>query len=153
MDHHTVTRRDVIISTGVAAGTVLLAGCGGTSNGGSPASATNDSAGPTDVSGAAASQPLAAVVDVPVGGAIPAQDAGGQPIVVAQPSAGKVVAFSAICTHRGCTVKPTGDRYRCPCHGSVYDAATGRVISGPAPRPLPSVAVHVEAGEILLGAG
>ena len=46
-------------------------------------------------------------------------------------------ACTAICTHLGCTVQwSAGDqRFYCPCHGSVYDAA-GNVIDGPAPRPL-----------------
>ncbi|MCW5982180.1 MAG: Rieske 2Fe-2S domain-containing protein [Bryobacteraceae bacterium] len=46
-------------------------------------------------------------------------------------------ACSAVCTHLGCTVRwSSGDqRFYCPCHGSVYDAE-GKVIDGPAPRPL-----------------
>jgi cytochrome b6-f complex iron-sulfur subunit len=43
-------------------------------------------------------------------------------------------ALSAICSHQGCTVKPSADaaRLECPCHLGVYDV-TGRVISGDAP--------------------
>jgi Rieske Fe-S protein len=59
------------------------------------------------------------------------------------------VAFSAICTHLGCTVAPAGNQYHCPCHGSVYDAFTGSVISGPAPRPLAKIAVAVESGQVV----
>jgi len=43
--------------------------------------------------------------------------------------------LSAICTHLGCTVNRTGQGYHCPCHGSVFNDQ-GRVLSGPAPRPL-----------------
>ena len=49
----------------------------------------------------------------------------------------------------GCTVNPDGKELKCPCHGSVYDATTGAVKSGPAPRPLPKIAVHVANGDVL----
>jgi Rieske Fe-S protein len=87
---------------------------------------------------------------VPVGGSISAtQD--GKPIVLAQPTAGKVVAFSAICTHMGCTVNPSGNQLHCPCHGSTYNAFTGAVIHGPAPTALPPVQVKVENGFVVAG--
>ena len=52
-------------------------------------------------------------------------------------------ALSAICTHLRCTVAPfvppdaqwKETHSRCPCHGSVF-AKDGRVLQGPAPRPL-----------------
>ncbi len=46
-------------------------------------------------------------------------------------------AVSAICTHLGCTVQYFGaDRqFHCPCHGSVF-GGDGKVLHGPAPRPL-----------------
>lgn len=45
---------------------------------------------------------------------------------------------SAVCTHLGCTVKffSSDDDFHCPCHGSIY-TVNGKVIHGPAPRPLP----------------
>ena len=45
-------------------------------------------------------------------------------------------AMSAVCTHLGCTVGRVEWGYQCPCHGSKFDAA-GRVLRGPAPKPLP----------------
>ncbi len=45
------------------------------------------------------------------------------------------LALSAVCTHLGCLVAPSGSGFRCPCHGSRFDA-TGRNVSGPAQRPL-----------------
>lgn len=46
-------------------------------------------------------------------------------------------AVSAVCTHLGCTVQyfNSDRRFHCPCHGSVF-AADGKVLHGPAPRPL-----------------
>ena len=52
-------------------------------------------------------------------------------------------AMSAICTHLRCTTgpfEPPDGHYgvlhsHCPCHGSVFDRA-GKVLQGPAPRPL-----------------
>ena len=46
-----------------------------------------------------------------------------------------IAAMSLICTHLGCIVGETADGFQCPCHGSVFDVQ-GRVVGGPAPRPL-----------------
>ena len=43
--------------------------------------------------------------------------------------------ISSVCTHLGCNVRHVGTGFECPCHGSRYDE-NGRVISGPAPKPL-----------------
>ena len=47
----------------------------------------------------------------------------------------RYVALSPICTHLGCTVNIEGPWLVCPRHGSTYDR-TGRVLRGPAERPL-----------------
>ena len=78
--------------------------------------------------------------EVPVKGASQFTDpAQGIPAYVVQPSQGSFVAFSAVCTHMGCTVgfyEPEL-QFRCPCHGSIFSATTGAVIQGPASVPLP----------------
>ncbi len=69
---------------------------------------------------------------------------------VKQPD-GQVTVFSPICTHLGCGYRwDEGERkFKCPCHGSVYDV-TGKVLAGPAPRPLDRLPVKVENGRLLV---
>ncbi len=66
-------------------------------------------------------------------------------------------AYSAICTHLGCTVnaKLEGDGHiMCPCHGSVFDPANGAaVVNGPAGRPLPALPIRLETDGTLAVAG
>ncbi|MGE5245697.1 MAG: ubiquinol-cytochrome c reductase iron-sulfur subunit [Betaproteobacteria bacterium] len=57
-------------------------------------------------------------------------------------SADGFYCISSVCTHLGCNVKHTPGGFDCPCHGSRYDR-NGRVISGPAPRPLPWYAISL----------
>jgi Rieske Fe-S protein len=45
-------------------------------------------------------------------------------------------AVSAVCTHLGCTVARSAEGFACPCHGSRFGPG-GKVLGGPAPRPLP----------------
>jgi cytochrome b6-f complex iron-sulfur subunit len=94
---------------------------------------------------------LAKVDAIPVGGAILVKDAAGKPVILSQPTAATVVAMTAICTHLGCTVAPAGAQLVCPCHGSAYKSADGSNVSGPAPKPLAAVTVHVVNGEVLAG--
>ena len=44
-------------------------------------------------------------------------------------------AITAVCTHLGCIVAFSDTGFECPCHGSKY-TRDGKVIAGPAPRPL-----------------
>lgn len=61
--------------------------------------------------------------------------------------AGQLVAYSSICTHLACAVlwRPESGHLECPCHEGVFDPATGEVLSGPPPRPLPMVRVREDA--------
>ena len=65
--------------------------------------------------------------------------------------ASSVHALSATCTHLGCQVRWDAEatRFRCPCHGGVFDA-NGQVVEGPPPRPLDRVETRVESGAVLV---
>ena len=145
-DGSTLTRRSVVTAGAAAAvgvaGMAGLAGCGGSSSAGTPAS--------TAAAAGAGGAALAALADVPVGGLKVVKDASGAPVVLSQPTAGNVVAFSGKCTHKGCTVgvDATGKGLKCPCHGSTYDG-TGKNTGGPAPAALPAVAVKVDGSNIV----
>jgi rieske iron-sulfur protein len=68
-----------------------------------------------------------------------------------------VVAYSAICTHLGCSVlaQLNGQgNIVCPCHASVFNPANGaEVVSGPAGRPLPALPIRVEDDGAIVAAG
>ena len=64
----------------------------------------------------------------------------------------EVIAFSPICTHLGCAVswRPSDQTFACPCHTSSF-SPDGKVISGPAPRPLDRFDVRVDGIKVMLG--
>src|SRR5262245_16817922 len=64
-----------------------------------------------------------------------------------------VLAYSALCPHAGCNLTtwvPEQGVLACDCHSSEFDArAAGKVIGGPASRPLPSLALKL-SGDVLV---
>jgi nitrite reductase/ring-hydroxylating ferredoxin subunit len=54
---------------------------------------------------------------------------------------GMLVGYSSVCTHLSCAVLPEPEETAliCPCHHGRFDAATGDVVAGPPPRPLPVI--------------
>ena len=145
-----VSRRRVL-AVGAAGATVALAACSKANT----AATASSVAAPTDTAASSAAAPggavLAKLSDIKVGGAISAKGPDGAKILIARPTQTTVAAFSAVCTHMGCTVAPAGKELDCPCHGSRYNAATGEVIGGPAPRALPPVAVKISGGNVIAG--
>jgi Rieske Fe-S protein len=138
-DRRTVIRTVGVVGVGVI-GTAALAACGG---GGDASSTAGSAAG--DAAGTGANNVIK-VADIPVGGG---KVFDTTKIVVTQPKAGEFKAFSAICTHKGCTVaKVENGTIDCPCHGSKYDMATGAVTAGPAPAPLPPKTATESGGSI-----
>jgi cytochrome b6-f complex iron-sulfur subunit len=77
-------------------------------------------------------------------------DDSGGPAWLVHETAGSFKAFSAVCTHAGCTVQPSGGQFICPCHGGSYSITTGQVLGGPPPRPLAALPIEVVDGSVRL---
>lgn len=170
-----LTRRALIAEVGVLA--LGVAGTAALAKGEyrAPAAVTADaggraghhSSGPASGSGGEASGPggagsgsgaagvpdnavkLAASSRLPVQqGATYTDPADGQPDIIVRQADGSLTAFSAVCTHAGCTVGYEAGEIVCPCHGATYDPKTGEVTGGPAPQGLAPKTVIEQRGEI-----
>jgi menaquinol-cytochrome c reductase iron-sulfur subunit len=66
-------------------------------------------------------------------------------------SSGEVTAFDPVCTHLGCAYhwEDSQKEFFCPCHNSIF-GLDGKVVSGPAPRPLDRYVSRVEGGKLLI---
>jgi menaquinol-cytochrome c reductase iron-sulfur subunit len=64
----------------------------------------------------------------------------------------RVVAFGPQCTHLGCAYHwdERKNEFLCPCHSSLF-ATDGKVVSGPAPRPLDRYETRIEGSKLLVG--
>lgn len=130
------TRRTVL-ATGAAA--AFAAGCSKYGNSNSSGSSSVNASG---------GQELAKTSEIPLGGGKIFAD---QKVVVTQPKKDEFKAFSAVCTHLGCTVGTISNGIiECPCHHSKYRIADGSVAGGPAPKPLPAEQIKVEGNSIRL---
>jgi Rieske Fe-S protein len=163
------TRRGVLLGVGLAGLGGALAGCstaavpydaneagvppagpGGMSS--SPAPTRSARNAPSSQPSRKKARPkgtvLGAASDIPVGGGTVYTAA---KVVVTQPASGQYKAFSAVCTHVGCIVnKVANGTIGCPCHGSEFTIASGAVVTGPAPAPLPARQVTIVGGRIVL---
>ncbi|HVP25901.1 MAG TPA: Rieske (2Fe-2S) protein [Methanomicrobiales archaeon] len=75
---------------------------------------------------------------------------GGKDILVAK-AKGRFYALGNRCTHEGCRLsngRIWDGKIRCPCHGSLFDPVTGKVLQGPAEKPLPLYHLKVENGQV-----
>jgi len=75
----------------------------------------------------------------------------GSPAVLFKSKTG-VYAYSAVCTHEGCTVQynSASKNLQCGCHGAVFDPGKdGTVVTGPTNKPLPKIKVAVEGAWIV----
>lgn len=82
----------------------------------------------------------------PVGSSRKFVAANGAPAFLFRTKSG-LFAYSAICTHQGCTVDylKAGKKLVCPCHGGSFDPfSEGKPVAGPANRPLDKISVSID---------
>jgi thiosulfate dehydrogenase (quinone) large subunit len=145
---------------GMVAGLGRLAGGTKATSGTTLPSPAQPASGPAKTPGPSASgggsHPAGTAIgpakDVPVGSAASFTDPRtGDPSIVIQASAGKFVAFDAVCPHAGCTVQydQSAAQLVCPCHGSQFNASTGAVESGPAATGLNPISIAMGSNDQL----
>lgn len=156
-----VPRRTLLAAGGVVAVGGALVACGG-SEASAPQDPVDEPTQDAQSEGAeiaeeigeaetdqATGEALVSVSEVPVEGGVVIQE---PPVVVVQPTAGDVRAFSAVCPHQGCLVSSVeANEIVCPCHGSLFSAQDGAVLRGPANQGLPPVTIRVEGDAVVLG--
>ncbi len=106
---------------------------------------------PPPIPEAATSRVIAAKKDEVKPGSFKTFPFGSQPGILIRSADGSYRAFSAVCTHLGCTVQyKAGDKVIwCACHDGFYDLE-GRNVAGPPPTPLERYDVHVAGDEVVV---
>ncbi len=71
---------------------------------------------------------------------------------VVKSSNSEAVAFAPQCTHLGCAYHwdDANHNFLCPCHTSTF-GIDGKVLTGPAPRPLDRYSVKIEGSKLMIG--
>jgi Rieske Fe-S protein len=143
-----IPRQKALIGAGLGLAAMVLAACStyGKKPEESSAPAMTGEAPTNSGTGAPApAKAIAKTADVPVGSGVIVGE-----VVLTQPAAGDFKGFSALCTHKGCTVNKVADgTIDCPCHGSKFNL-DGSVANGPATKPLEPAAVTVQGDSIVL---
>ncbi|MEK6528403.1 MAG: ubiquinol-cytochrome c reductase iron-sulfur subunit [Nitrospirota bacterium] len=77
---------------------------------------------------------------------------GNTPAIVINIYGKGYIALSQVCTHLGCLVEYDKEKKQlvCPCHAGVFNLE-GHVVSGPPPKPLPTLPLKVEGEHIIIG--
>ena len=126
-----MNRRGFIRSTAIAAGALIF--------------------GRTQSAVAAAPKKIIKVSKFPVGASQQFVATNSAPAFLFRTKTG-VFAYSAICTHQGCTVEylKAGKKLVCPCHRASFDPFNGgKVISGEAKGPLAKINVSIKSGWVV----
>ena len=126
-----MNRRGFIRTTAIAAGALIF--------------------GRTQSAAAAAPKKIIKVSKFPVGASQQFVATNGAPAFLFRTKTG-VFAYSAICTHQGCTVEylKAGKKLVCPCHRASFDPFNGgKVVSGEANFPLAKINVSIKSGWVV----
>ena len=100
---------------------------------------------------------LAAIKDAPIPFTYPDENSPAVLLRMKQPAAGgvgpgnSIVAFSTLCTHKGCPVSYRAERklFICPCHWSSFDPAkAGQMVIGQGSQALPQIALRVQGATV-----
>jgi len=77
---------------------------------------------------------------------------GNTPAIIINVTGKGYIVLSRICTNLGCLVQYDKGEQKlvCPCHAGFFDLE-GHVISGPPPKPLQTIPLSVEGGNIIIG--
>jgi nitrite reductase/ring-hydroxylating ferredoxin subunit len=135
-------RRELLSRTALAALGIVLAACGGGSDG--PTSPSAVSALTLKLS----DYPALAMV-----GGVAYVSSDGTPIAVVRTDTSLFAAFSRVCPHQGGMVAATGGQFNCPVHGARFNLTTGAWIGGQRTSSLRSYAAVYDAtaGTVTLG--
>jgi cytochrome b6-f complex iron-sulfur subunit len=78
---------------------------------------------------------------------------GNEQVLVVRDPANKaqVLAVNPTCTHKGCAVKwkASENHFECPCHDSDF-APDGKVLKGPASKPLATYVAKIAGEKVLV---
>lgn len=138
MNASIVPSRRTVLAGGLAAGTATaLVACGS----GTSAEPAAPASGTGTVAITTAHLPVGSAASVKVD---------GKNYLLFRPAEDKVLAYTAVCTHQGCTVGIGTDDFACPCHGSRFSREDGHATHGPAEKPLARFPAKVDGGNILI---
>lgn len=134
---------------------IAIAACSSDSaksdNSNNKATAANPTANPT--ARADGFQPVGTVADLDRKGQILNKRlASGPVLVIRNPDdTNSLAAVNPTCTHKGCTVawKTNKKLFVCPCHDAEF-AVDGKVVEGPAKKPLPIYQAKIEGDAVLV---
>lgn len=127
-------RRQVLRATGAGAGLFALAAC-------AEESSSTKEPQPGVV--------LLSLNELEVGQAQVVTTDDGVSVAVVRTGEQEARAFSASCTHEGCTVRAEEADLYCPCHGSRFELVDGAATEGPAEDPLPEFSVEIQQGNVV----